>query len=59
MPRRSLAKWRTAHAVRLETLASVKRGETTLAQAQAELKQVQVKAQRIGLKIRAQAFNEG
>ena len=40
-------------------MARVRSGEITLAQAQAELKKIQAKAQSIGLKTRAQAFNEG
>ena len=47
-----------SHAVRLAIMARVHSGEITLAQAQTELKQIQAKAQSIGLKTRAQAFNE-
>jgi hypothetical protein len=48
-----------SHSVRLAIMARIKSGEITLAQGQAELKQLQAKAQSIGLKTRAQAFNEG
>jgi hypothetical protein len=48
-----------SHSVRLAIMARVRSGEITLAQAQAELKKIQAKAQSIGLKTRAQAFNEG
>ena len=40
-------------------MARVHSGEITLALAQTELKQIRDKAQSIGLKTRAQAFNEG
>jgi hypothetical protein len=45
--------------VRLAIMARVRSGEITLAQAQAELKQIQDKAQSIGKITRAQAFNRG
>jgi len=45
--------------VRREILARVYRGDLTLSQAQAELKQIQSSAQGSGLKTRAQAFDEG
>lgn len=48
-----------SHSVRLAIMARVRSGEITLAQAQAELKQIQAKAQSIGLKTRAQSFREG
>lgn len=48
-----------SHSVRLAIMARIKSGEITLAQGQAELKKIQAKAQSIGLKTRAQAFNEG
>ena len=48
-----------SHAVRLAIMARIKSGEITLAQGQAELKKIQAKAQSIGMKTRAQAFNEG
>jgi ribosomal protein L11 len=48
-----------SHSVRLAIMARVHSGEITLAQAQAELKQIQSKAKSIGLKTRAQAYNEG
>lgn len=42
-----------SQSVRLGILTRVRSGEITLAQAQAELKQIQAKAQGIGLKTRA------
>jgi hypothetical protein len=48
-----------SHSVRLAIMARIKSGEITLAQGQVELKKIQAKAQSIGLKTRAQAFNEG
>lgn len=45
--------------VRLAILARIKSGEITLAQGQAELKQIQAKAQSIGKMTRAQAFRRG
>ena len=48
-----------SHSVRLAILARFKAGEITLAQAQAELKRIKAKAQSIGLKTRAQAYNGG
>ena len=48
-----------SHSVRLAIMARIKSGGITLAQGQAELKKIQAKAQSIGLKTRAQAFNEG
>lgn len=48
-----------SHSVRLAIMARIKSGEITLAQGQAELKKIRAKAQSIGLKTRAQAFNEG
>lgn len=48
-----------SHSVRLAIMARIKSGEITLVQGQAELKKIQAKAQSIGLKTRAQAFNEG
>jgi hypothetical protein len=48
-----------SHSVRLAIMVRVRSGEITLAQAQAELKQIQSKAKSIGLKTRAQAYNEG
>ncbi len=48
-----------SHFMRLAIMARIKSGEITLAQGQAELKQIQAKAQRIGMTTRAQAFNEG
>ena len=44
---------------RLALMARVRSGEITLAQAQAELKQIQAKAQSIGKTTRAQAFARG
>lgn len=48
-----------SHSVRLAIMARVRSGEITLAQAQAELKQIQAKAQSIGKLTRAQAFSRG
>ena len=48
-----------SHSVRLAILSRVRSGEITLSQAQAELKQIQAKAQSIGMKTRAQAFRRG
>ena len=48
-----------SHSVRLAIMARVRRGEVTLAQAQAELKEIQAKAQSIGKITRAQSFSRG
>lgn len=48
-----------SHSARLAIMARIKSGEITLAQGQSELRQLQAKAQSIGMKTRAQAFNEG
>ena len=48
-----------SHSVRLAIMARVHSGEITLKQAQAELKQIQAKAQSIGKLTRAQAFSMG
>lgn len=48
-----------SHSVRLAIMARVRSGEITLAQAQAELKKIQAKAQSIGKMTRAQAFSRG
>ena len=44
-----------SHSMRLAIMARIKSGEITLAQGQDELKQLQAKAQSIGLKTRAPA----
>lgn len=48
-----------SHSVRLAIMVRVHSGEITLKQAQAELKQIQAKAQSIGKLTRAQAFSRG
>jgi hypothetical protein len=48
-----------SHSMRLAIMARVRGGEITLAQAQAELMEIQASAVRIGKKTRGQAFNEG
>lgn len=48
-----------SHSVRLAIMARVRSGEITLAQGQAELKQIQAKAQSIGKVTRAQSFSRG
>jgi hypothetical protein len=48
-----------SQSVRLGIMARVHSGEITLAQAQAELKKIQSKAQSIGKMTRAQAFSRG
>lgn len=55
----SAGKVADSHSVRLEIMSRVKGGQITLAQAQAELKLIQKKAQSIGLMVREQSYKQG